>query len=169
VIGPDSHLEDEPLGEWHRLDAFSCGKGELDQWLRGHSRTAAASHTARTFVWHDGDYAVLAYYSLAMHAVRKETLPKKLSSGALDPLPAVLIGKLALDESMQDQGAGGELLANALQRVLMAEALCAARVVVVDAIDDEAASFYKHFEFRECNLPGRLVYKMSDVEADFSL
>jgi len=78
----------------------------------------------------------------------------------------VLLARLALDRSLQGQGLGGELLLDALSRAVQASEIAAARLMVVDAIDDRAAAFYEHHGF--VAVPGnrqRLVQKMSDIAA----
>jgi predicted GNAT family N-acyltransferase len=78
----------------------------------------------------------------------------------------VVIGRFALSEALHGKGLGGELLADALHRVVAATQLVAARFVVVDAIDARAMAFYEHFGFRHIPDAMRLVRKMSSVAAD---
>jgi GNAT superfamily N-acetyltransferase len=156
----------ERLAEDHRLDRFDSGNATLDAWLRDYARHAQAMRTAQTFVWHAGDRVALAYFSLASHLVVRAQLPPKLGRGAPDAIPAVLLAKLALDRSLQGQGLGGELLVDALSRSVQASEIAAARVVVVDAIDDPAAAFYEHHG--SVAVPGnpyRLVQKIGDIAA----
>jgi predicted N-acetyltransferase YhbS len=83
-----------------------------------------------------------------------------------DVIPAILLARLALDRSHQGQGIGAELLWDALRRAVVANRQAAARLVVVDAIDGHAASFYDHFGFGPIpGNPTRLVQKMSSIEA----
>lgn len=121
--------------------------------------------TARTFVWHRGDRRVLAYYSLTAHLLQREELPGSLGRGGPRQIPAVLLARLALDQSLQGQGLGGALLAEALHRVVAATETVAARFVVVDAIDERAASFYEHHGFRRIPQTLRLVQKVADSAA----
>jgi GNAT superfamily N-acetyltransferase len=121
---------------------------------------------ARTFVWHGGDKVVVAYFSLAAHLVVRADLPPRLGRGSPDAIPAVLLARLALDRSLQGQGLGGELLVDALSRAVQASEVAAARLVVVDAIDEAAAAFYEHHGF--VAVPGnrqRLVQKVNDIAA----
>ena len=155
----------EPLTDGHDLSRFSSGKTELDEWLRNSAPHAAAMNTGRTFVWRGKEGQVVAYFTLAAHLVAREHVPRRASRGSPQIIPSVLLAKLALDQSPAGQGLGGELLWDALSRVAAASQQVAARLVVVDAIDDKAASFYEHFGF--VPLPGnpqRLVQKMSDIE-----
>lgn len=154
----------EALGPAHVLSEFDSGQSALDVWLRKSSAHALAMRVAKTFVWHSGDRVVLAYFSLSAHLVVRHTLPKKLGRGAPDAVPAILLARLALHRAMQGQGLGGELLWDALKRARDASEIVAARLVVVDAIDRAAASFYQHHGFT--TIPGndyRLVQKLSDI------
>jgi predicted N-acetyltransferase YhbS len=156
----------ELLTDRHDLSRFSSGKEALDEWLKSSALHAAAMNTGRTFVWRVDAGRVVAYFILAAHLVAKEHIPPKVGRGSPQIIPAVLLAKLALDRSLTGQGLGGELLWDALSRAVAATQQVAARLVVVDAIDDTAVSFYQHFGF--VALPGdlrRLVQKMSDIEA----
>jgi GNAT superfamily N-acetyltransferase len=156
----------EALGEQHELDRFDSGYPELDHWLQASAGHAQAMRTAKTFVWHEGDGVVVAYFSLAAHLVVRDTLPRRVGRGSPDAIPAILLARLALDRKLQGQGLGGELLWDALSRAVAASEIAAARLVVVDAIDAAASRFYAHYGFVEVpDDPYRLVQKLSDVGA----
>jgi predicted N-acetyltransferase YhbS len=122
--------------------------------------------TAQTFVWHRGDGVVRAYFSLAAHLVVRATVPVRVGRGAPDAIPAILLARLALDRSLHGTGLGGELLWDALARSVAASEIAAARVIVVDAIDEDAAAFSRHHGFQPSPAnPLRLVQKVSDVAA----
>ena len=155
----------EQLSDAHYLGGFSSGQPELDRWLAEHALDAAARRTARTFVWHRGDHNVAGYYSLTAHLLQREELPRSLGRGGPREIPAVLLARLALDQSFHGQGLGGALLAEALERVLAATETVAARFVVVDAIGEDAARFYEHHGFTQIPETLRLVQKVSDISA----
>jgi GNAT superfamily N-acetyltransferase len=154
----------EGISEQHDTSHFNSDKPELDNWLQQHARATEARRTGRTFVWHDNSQ-VVAYYTIAAHLLVREDLPRALGRGNPAQIPAVLLARLALDKTLHGQGLGGALLADALQRIVVATQTVAARFVVVDAIDDAAHRFYEHHGFRA--IPGtlRLVQKISDVAA----
>lgn len=158
-------LVSESLVEAHDLDRFCCGRQALDDWLKRSARHAQAMNTGRTFVWHAGDRVVVAYYTLAAHLVARERVPKRIGRGSPDVIPAVLLARLALDRTLHGTGLGGELLWDALERAWAASRQAGARLVVVDAVDDEAASFYEHYGFSRIPGAARLVQKISDIEA----
>lgn len=108
---------------------------------------------------------MVGYYSLTGHRLVRDELPKSIGRGSPTEVPAVLLARLALDRRLHGQGLGGGLLADAMERVVAATTLVAARLVVVDALHEPAATFYEHHGFRR--IPGtlRLVQKVSDVVA----
>jgi len=155
----------ELLMEHHDISAFRSGHDSLDEWLRQRARSVALRGTGRTFIWHRGDDKVVAYYTLAAHLVARKGLPSRIGRGGPQEIPAVLLAKLVLDISWQGQGLGGELLVDAFSRVVRATQTVAARVVVVDAIDETAVRFYEHHGFRRVPESARLVQKISDIAA----
>jgi GNAT superfamily N-acetyltransferase len=160
----------EGLSEHHERATFRSGVAELDRWLVESALHAQAMRTARTFVWHEGDLRVLAYFSLAAHVIARAELSAKLARGSPDRIPAILLARLALDQRLRGTGLGGELLWDALSRSVAASQLAGARLVVVDAIDARAASFYVHHGFQVVpENPFRLVQKMNDIAAALGL
>jgi GNAT superfamily N-acetyltransferase len=159
----------ERLNPEHRLDDFASGTQTLDEWLRKSASQAQAMRTAQTFVWHEQDGVVVAYFSLAAHLVARSELPKRAGHGSPTSIPSVLLARLALDRRFHGRGLGGELLWDALSRAVKASDIAAARLVVVDAIDEAAARFYAHHGFTKVpGNPHRLVQKVSDVVAALS-
>jgi GNAT superfamily N-acetyltransferase len=151
--------------ERHDIRGFSCGEPSLDTWLREQAMPATARHTARTWVWVDEGSVVVAYYALAAHKVAREDVPNRIGRGGPVEIPAVLLARLALSNSLRGQGLGAVLVADALQRIVDATQTVAARLVVVDALHERVARFYELLGFRR--IPGSLllVQKVSDIEA----
>lgn len=158
----------EPLGE-HSLENFTSGNEELDEWLANYAHTATG-HGTRTYVLVDVDRLVVGYFAVAPHLLRRKDAPSRIARGAPENIPAVLLAKLALDSSVQGQGLGSELLVAALGVILDAARRVGGKVVVVDAIDDGARSFYERHEF--VRFPGqshRLLMKLSVVAKTFGV
>lgn len=156
----------ERLRPDHDLTAFSSGDATLDHWLHRSALTADRAGTARTYVWVDEFGAVRAYFSLVPHVVRRADLPAKLGRGSPDLIPAVLLARLALAEKLHGQPErwGTVLLLDALHVAVTAIRRVGGRLIVVDAIDDKAKSFYEHHDFKPVSSdPYRLVLKASDV------
>jgi GNAT superfamily N-acetyltransferase len=151
-----------PLAAGHDVERFECGVAELDRWLRNSARVAAAAGTAATYVLCRGE-RVVGYYALAMSAVWHVRAPSRLRRGMPDPVPVVLLARLALDLTEQGSGLGGHLLLDALERCVRGGREFGARAVIVDAIDEQAVSFYRHFGFRELD-QRRLWRRIGDIE-----
>jgi GNAT superfamily N-acetyltransferase len=156
ALGPVQALTDA-----HRLDDFNCGVVVLDRWLRQSARVAAASGTAATYVL-CRDERVVGYHALAMSAVAHEMAPSRLRRGMPDPVPVVLLARLALDRSEQGRSLGGHLLVDALARCVRGGSEYGARAVVVDALSHEAGDFYRHFGFHDLD-DRRLWRRLTDI------
>ncbi len=161
-----SAYRSEHLSAHHELERFDSGNETLDVWLRRAARHAEAANTGRTFVWVEpSSPGVVGYFTLAAHLVRRDDVPKSVGHGSPDAIPAILLARLALHRSLQGRGLGSQLLLDALERAVDASARAAARLVVVDAIDDQAAAFYERYGFRARPGPRHLVRKASEVAA----
>ncbi|MDQ1308182.1 MAG: hypothetical protein QG671_4016 [Actinomycetota bacterium] len=140
----------EPLEADHDASGFDSGQSAVDTWLREFAVAMQKKGTGRTFVWvREGDSRrrVVAYYTLAAHLIEREHLTKKMGRGMPRQLPAVLLARLALDRSLQGQGLGGAVLAEAIDRVANITTQLGARYLVVDALNTRAAAFYQRYGF----------------------
>lgn len=148
----------------HDLSGVDCGNDELDVWLRDHALASQRADLARTYLVLEEE-AVAAYVSLTTGSVRPETVPKRYARGLPRyPIPTILIARLAVDRRHQRNRLGSRLLAEALRRAAQTSDVTAARLVVVDAIDDDAAEFYRRWGFIAVpENPHRLFRKIRDV------
>ena len=164
MSGPSLRLE--RLASHHDLGSFDSGNDALDGWLRRHALAAQQMDSARTFVVTRGD-RIVGYFSLAMGSVLRANAPTKLVRGLpAYPVGMVLLARLAVDQREQGKGVGALLLSEALRKAVAAGEAAAARLVVVDAVDDDAVPFYERFGF--VSAPGhrqRLYRRMKDVRA----
>jgi len=156
----------ERLDAHHDLSAFDSGTDDLDDWLRRHALAAQQMDSARTFVLTRND-RVIGYFSLTMGSVLRADAPAKLVRGLpAYPVGMVLLARLAVDRLEQGKGLGALLLAEALRKAIVAGEAAAARLVVVDAIDEAAARFYQRHGFtRTPDDELRLYRRMKDVRA----
>lgn len=156
----------ERLDATHDVTTFSCGSDELDDWLKRHALAAQAMDTARTFVIISGP-TVLGYFSLTMGSVQRRDAPAKLVRGLPQyPVGVVLLARLAVDRTAQGRGLGARLLAHSLRKALAAGEAAAARLVVVDAIDEAAVGFYERHGFIAVpEHPRRLYRRTKDIRA----
>jgi len=148
--GKEKRYRVEALGRQHDRLGFSCGSDPLDQYLRAQAGQDARKRVAAPFVLCEGEsHAVLGYYTLSAIGVDigawPENVAKKLPRYPV--VPATLMGRLAIDKRLQGQGAGEYLLMNALHRSLQTSRQVAAVAVIVDAKDEDAVAFYRHYEF----------------------
>jgi hypothetical protein len=152
------------LRDGHHLDAFTCGKEPLDDWLKTQARRAQGAGTARTYVWtRRGSVDVLAYFSIAPTQVVRAEVPRPLTGG-YTVIPAYLLARLSLDNTLHRQGLGGQLLLDALARVVDAATVGGGRLIVVDAIDDPAAAFYRRHDSIPVTGTNRLYLKVATAE-----
>lgn len=141
----------EPLGDHHDLDSFSCGKPALDSWLKTRARRNHAEGFTMVIVVHEAG-RVAGYYGLAPTAVIPAALPRSVRTGQPpDPVPCLLLGQLAVDQSDAGKGIGTGLLKHALTRCVQGAALIGGRAPIVNAIDEEARLFWTRRGF----LPSR--------------
>jgi predicted N-acetyltransferase YhbS len=159
----------ERLAAHHVLTDFHSGNDGLDTWLRRHALAAQQMDSARTFVLTSA-IEVVGYFSLTMGSVLRSEAPAKLVRGLPNYPPGmVLLARLAVDQAHQGAGLGALLLAEALRKAVIAGKAAAARLVVVDAIDEQAARFYEHYGFiRAPEHPLRLYRRMKDVRASLA-
>lgn len=152
------------LSAEHDLGGFDCGNRELDRWLIDHALASQKADLARTYLVLDGR-SVAAYVSLTTGSIRPEAAPKRFARGMPRyPIPTILIARLAVDRRHQRQRLGSRLLAEALRLAVAASDTAAARLVVVDAFDDRAADFYRHWGFIDVpENPNRPFRKISDI------
>jgi GNAT superfamily N-acetyltransferase len=147
----------------HRVDVFSCGEEILDRWLRAYAGQAQRRDAARTFVTIDPDRNIVGYYTLVAAQVEHEQATASVRKGLARhfPIPVALIARLAVASTHQGAGIGRSLLLDALQRILKASDELAVRAV---AVNDEAASFYRHYGFEPTSLsPNTLMVPIQAV------
>jgi GNAT superfamily N-acetyltransferase len=155
----------EPLAAHHNTDAFSCGVDALDHWLKQRALKNQATGASRTFVICDGN-RVLAYYALPSSAVAAEQTTGRLRRNMPDPIPVVVLGRLAIDQLLHGQGVGRALVRDACLRVIAAADAIGIRGMLVHALSPEAQAFYTHVGFESSPLePMTLMATLADLRA----
>lgn len=134
----------------HNLDDFDCGVPSLNDWIKRRARGNEESGASRTYVVCDHQDNVLGYYCLASGSVMLNEVPKKLQRNMPDPIPVMLIGRLAVDLNHKKKGVGPGMLRDAVSRVLKAGEIGGIRAILVHAISDEAIDFYQRNGFLKC-------------------
>jgi GNAT superfamily N-acetyltransferase len=149
----------EPLESHHDRQGFSCGQEALDHYLRAQATQDIRRRVAACFVAIEVvSGRVAAYYTLASAGIPFHDLPAEISKKLprYPSIPAVRIGRLAVDSRFQRHGLGGALLADALQRVLASGP--AAYALLVDAKDERAVEFYRHHGFLGLDSQPRVLF-----------
>lgn len=140
VTGPDL------LTEAHLVDAFDCGEDHLNAWLRERARRNQADGSSRTWVVAD-DQRVVGFYASSTAVVLRASASKRAARNQPDPLPALLLGRLAVDRKLQGAGLGAALLKHFLLKSLEIADLTGVRVLLVHAKTQEVAEFYLRYGF----------------------
>lgn len=159
-----------PLSEKHSVAGFDSGKPALDAWLRDMALYNQSQGYTRTFVIADEDYAVVGYHAVCAGMIHRNDV-SRAARGHPAPaeLPVAILARLAVSETHQGKGLGAALLKNALLSIVSASQLVAFRGVVVHAIDDDAAKFYKRYHFQETKgMERRLILPVNDIVASLA-
>ncbi len=130
----------------HALDSFKCGNPVLDEWL---TRRAFANHSngaSRVYVV-CMDNIVIGYYALSACSVSASEAPGKIKRNMPDPIPVMVLGRLAIDKTWQGKGIGKDMLRDAVVRTVQAADIGGIRAMLVHAIDEKAADFYARSGF----------------------
>lgn len=132
----------------HRLEDFSSRRPVLDDWLRRHALQAQRSNTAVTHVLVQ-DNRVFGYVSLANGSILPDDMNERIRKGVAAglPVPTLVLARLAVEDSREGQGFGTALLLHAMRILLALADQSGVRALVVNPIDDEAATFYAKFDF----------------------
>jgi GNAT superfamily N-acetyltransferase len=131
----------EKLRADHDLSAFECGEPALDDWLRRRALQNEESGASRTYVVCAGKQ-VAGYYALAVGAVVHAAAPRRVRRNMPDPVPVMVIGRLAVHQRFQGRGIGAGLVRDAVLRTLQASDIAGIRAILVHAISERAREFY---------------------------
>ena len=141
----------EPITTSHSVESFACGIPVLDEWLKRRALKNEVSGASRTFVvCHDGQ--VIGYYALATGSVEHRDAPKKLRRNMPDPIPVMVLGRLAVDKQWQQAGLGRSLLKDAVLRTLSVSQQVGVKALLVHTLSEDARTFYAHNGFLESPL-----------------
>lgn len=138
----------KPLGDSHELAGFDCGEAALNAWLTRQACSNERDGASRTFVVTDGPKRVVGYYCLATGAVARVDAPGRVRRNMPDPVPVMVLGRLAVDLGRRGSGLGKGLLKDAVLRTLQVASEVGVRALLVHAISDEARQFYLHWGFQ---------------------
>ena len=154
-----------PLADHHDVEAFVSGAPTLDAWIRRKARANQASGASRTYVLCRGD-RVVGFYALAAGSVSHDLSPRKLRQNMPDPVPVIVLGRLAVDAREQGNGLGRALLRDAVLRVAAAARVVGVAAMLVHALNDRAKAFYVAAGFDPSPVdPMVLILRIKDINA----
>ncbi len=131
----------------HDTTKFFCGHASLDNWLKS-TALKAEGRSARTYVVCEAN-VVIGYYCLATGSVARANAPSKVKRNAPDPIPVMLIGRLAVAKDFERRGIGSGMLQDAFRRIMQTSEIVGCRAILVHAIDQPAQDFYARYGFTE--------------------
>jgi GNAT superfamily N-acetyltransferase len=156
----------QALADHHILDHFDCGVLSLNDWLKRRARQNQISGASRTFVCMDDLNRVVAYYALASSAVALAAASSRFRRNMPDPIPVIVLGRLAITRDDQGRGLGRALFQDAARRVLNAADVIGVRGLLVHAVSDDAKQFYLNLGLDVSPLdPQTLMVTMADLRA----
>lgn len=158
----------EPLTVHHDIEAFASGVESLDTWLKRRAMKNQATGASRTFVACE-DRRVIAYYALASSAITVDDTSGRFSRNMPNPIPVVVLGRLAVDRSLHGKGLGRALVRDAGIRVIQAADTIGIRGIIVRALSLEAKAFYEQVGFDPSPLdPMLLMVTLADLNSSLS-
>jgi len=138
----------QPLNANHLLDSFSCGEAELDNWLKRRAMANQLRGASRTFVVTDRQNTVLSYYALAAGAVALQAASANVRRNMPDPVPVLVLPRLAVDTRAQGIKVGAGLLQDAVQRAVNVSQNTGVRALLVHALHEQAKGFCEYYGFQ---------------------
>ena len=168
-VNPPDPSAPEGLKAEHKLDAFDSGVPVLDDWLKRHARKNEESGASRTYVLCI-EQKVIGYYTLAAGSILRARVPSRVRRNMPDPIPVMLLGRLAVDRSCQGKGFGKGLLRDAVLRTIHAAGTAGIRAILVHVISEDAKHFYKACGFQQSPVdPMTLLVPMEDAKSFLGL
>lgn len=153
----------EPITASHLTESFTCGIPVLDEWLKRRALKNEISGASRTFVICQ-DRQVVGYYTLATGSIEHRDAPGKIRRNMPNPIPVIVLGRLAVDQQWQHAGMGRGLLKNALLRSLSVSKQAGIRASLVHTLSEDAKHFYTRNGFLESPLdPMTLMIVLQDA------
>ena len=138
----------QPLVAHHILTEFDCGQATLNTWLQRRAMANQSSGASRSFVVADPEHRVFGYYAIAAGAVSHADATTTTRRNMPDPVPVMVLARLAVDVRAQGLKLGAGLLQDAVKRVLAVSDHAGVRALLVHAIDERAKQFYEHYGFQ---------------------
>jgi GNAT superfamily N-acetyltransferase len=159
----------ESLNTGHDLSAFTCGEPSLDQWLLRRAITNQIAGASKTYVITE-DGSVVGYYCLATGAVAQAIATGRVKRNMLEPVPVMILGRLAIALSHQGRGLGMDLLRDAVLRTLQVADIVGCRALLAHALHEKAARFYDAAGFKPSPVePLIYMVRLADIRETLGL
>ncbi len=142
----------EPLGAAHSVAAFDCGEPALDEWLKRRALANQLSGASRTFVVTGPEGLVYGYYAMAAGAVSHQQATSAVRRNMPDPVPVMVLARLAVDRRAQGIKLGASLLQDAVNRAVAVSQNAGVRALLAHALHERAKAFYEHYGFQSAPL-----------------
>jgi GNAT superfamily N-acetyltransferase len=156
--------EPQSLASHHQLASFDSGEPSLDDWLKRRAAKNQANGSSRTYVVCDGD-TVVGYYCLAAGAIGHAEAPSTMKRNRPDPVPVLVLGRLAIHKDHHQKGIGTALLNDAIRRTIRAADIAGVTALLVHAMSEQARRFYLSRGFIESPIkPMTLCLMLATVE-----
>lgn len=152
-----------PLTAAHHVAGFDCGEPTLEHWLKHRALRNEGRGASRTYVLRTGRQ-VVAYYCLATGSITSELVPGRVRLNMPDPIPVMVLGRLAVDLAWQGRGLGKAILRDAVLRTIQVSEVVGVRALLVHALSDQAVGFYEAQGFHPSPMnPRTLLLPLSEV------
>lgn len=142
----------EALTNSHILDEFNCGEAVLDEWLKRRAISNQLSGASRTFVVADQQGRVYGYYAMAAGAVSHQMAIRSVRQNMPDPVPVMVLARLAVDTRAQGNAIGASMLQDAVNRAVAVSQNAGVKALLVHALHDRAKRFYEHYGFKASSI-----------------
>ena len=154
----------EPLTAFHNVAGFASGEPTLDDWLAHRAIKSQEAGSARTYVVCAGE-DIAGFFSLSVGSILRALALGKIRRNMPDPIPVMILARLAVAQRHHGRGLGASLLQDAVRRTVQAAEIAGIRAIIVHAISQDAARFYQHFGFRPSSTdPLTLMARLADLE-----
>ncbi len=155
-----------PLVATHLLNDFECGEHSLDDWLKRRAMSNQINGASRTFVVVDEENRVYGFYAIAAGAVSHQLATSGVRRNMPDPVPVMVLGRLAVDLRAQGIKLGAAMLQDAVNRAIAVSQNAGVRALLVHALHDRARQFYEHYGFQPSpQHPMTLMLSLKSVKA----
>lgn len=152
----------EPIGPDHIVEGFSCGQESLDRWLIERAMRSEG-RTARTYVVANLDRQVAGYCCVSAGSLPHADAPGRLKRNAPNPIPVIVLGRLAVDLRFQGQGVGSGLVLDAMERTIAAAEIIGVRGLLVNVLTDDVMNFYLNLGFVKTPVENTVVMPVETI------